>query len=136
MIHKTKKKEGKKHITMPLRWEVQLFQLDSRPISACFGRQLIRPDMASRVGANPRKKKKKKAQTQHWRAGNRVGLECDTLPAVYMLSRIYATKLYRMGMVLRPSSLQGRDIVAQPINFSKLGTSSPITGCIPHQSSN
>ena len=49
MIHKTKKEEGKKHITMPLRWEFQLFRLDSRPNSACFGRfnhQLIRPDMA------------------------------------------------------------------------------------------
>ena len=34
---------------MPLRWEFQLFRLDSRPNSACFGRfnhQLIRPDMA------------------------------------------------------------------------------------------
>ena len=34
MIHKTKKEEGKKHITMPLRWEFRLFWLDSRPISA------------------------------------------------------------------------------------------------------
>ena len=38
MIHKTKKEEGKKHITMPLRWEFRLFQPDSMPIFACFGR--------------------------------------------------------------------------------------------------
>ena len=38
MIHKTKKEEGKKHITMPLRWEFRLFWLDSRSIFACFGR--------------------------------------------------------------------------------------------------
>ena len=36
MIHKTKKEEGKKHITMPLRWEFRLFRLDSMPISAYF----------------------------------------------------------------------------------------------------
>ena len=34
MIHKTKKREGKKHITIPLRWEFRLFRPDSRPISA------------------------------------------------------------------------------------------------------
>ena len=61
---------------MPLRWEFWLLRLESRPISACFGRfgcRPIRPDMAirpnssqinpvrhesSRVGANPKKKKK------------------------------------------------------------------------------
>ena len=37
MIHKTKKEKGKKHITMPLRWEFRLFWLNSRQISACFG---------------------------------------------------------------------------------------------------
>ena len=93
MIHKTKKEEGKKHITMPMRWEFRLFQLDSRPISAVFG--LFWPFRSSadttwygrygrilaelaRFGANRaesawiRGKKKKAAQTRHRRAGNRV----------------------------------------------------------------
>ena len=93
MIHKTKKEEGKKHITMPLRCKFQIFRPDSRPILACFGcfrpiwvvlavsvagrYDLIWPNQLgsarikpswlelSRVSANPRKKKKKKkTQTQ------------------------------------------------------------------------
>ena len=89
MIHKTKKEEGKKHITMPMRWEFRLFRLDSRPILAVptrfkadfsrFGPFLLfwspadtarfwpnQPDSTrigvnrSRVNTNPRKKKKKK----------------------------------------------------------------------------
>ena len=70
MIHKTKKGEGKKYITIPLRWEFRLFRPDSRLISAVlvvgqYGP--IWPDSgrispvqceSSRVGANPRKKKK------------------------------------------------------------------------------
>ena len=57
LIHKTKKEEGKKHISMPLRWEFQLFWLEARPILTCFGRfdhQLIRLDMAdtARFNAN------------------------------------------------------------------------------------
>ena len=62
---------------MPLRWEFQLFQLDSRPISTYFGHQPIQPNSSqissvrreskpsrresSRAVANPRKKKKKKS---------------------------------------------------------------------------
>ena len=70
MIYKTKKEEGKKHITMPLRSKFRLFQQVSRPISVCFGRFWlvsavsvtgrynpiwpIRPDMAesARFGVN------------------------------------------------------------------------------------
>ena len=90
LIHKTKKEEGKKHITMPMRWEFRLFRLDSRPILAVptrfkadfsrFGPFLLfwsptdtarfwpnQPDSTrigvnrSRVNTNPRKKKKKKS---------------------------------------------------------------------------
>ena len=68
---------------MPLRWEFWLLRLESRPISACFGRfgcRPIRPDMAirpnssqinpvrhesSRVGANPKKKKSSDAALTH-----------------------------------------------------------------------
>ena len=78
LIHKKNKEEGKKHITMPLRWEFRLFQPNSRPISTCFyrfGRWPTQPDSgwislvrrkskpnrckSSRVGTNLRKKKKK-----------------------------------------------------------------------------
>ena len=91
MIHKTKKEEGKKHITMPLRWEFRLFRLDSRPISAVFG--LFRPFWSSadttwygrydrilaelaRFGANQAEsawiRGKKVAQMRHRRTSNRV----------------------------------------------------------------
>ena len=84
MIHKTKKEEGKKHITMPLRWEFWLLRLDSRPISAYLAVSVtgrydsiwsIQPNSdrispvwresklsqceSSEVGTNMRKKKKK-----------------------------------------------------------------------------
>ena len=87
---------------MPMRWEFRLFRLDSRPISAVltrfkadfnrFGPFLLfwspadtarfwlnQPNSTrigvnrSRVNANPIKKKKKKARTQHRRTGNQVG---------------------------------------------------------------
>ena len=86
-----------------------------QPFPACFGRigcRLIRTDMAdtaqflpnqpeskpirhelSRVGTNRAesariwKQKKKKTQTRHWCAGNRVGRGCSTLPAASVLSR-------------------------------------------------
>ena len=114
MIHKTNKEEGKKHITMPLRWEFRLFQPNSRPISTCFycfGRWPTQPDSgwislvrrkskpnrckSGRVGANLRKKKKKEAQTQHRHAGNRVGLKCGTLPATSVLSRLSQQRQYK-----------------------------------------
>ena len=103
MIHKTKKEEGKKHITMPLRWEFQLFWLDSRPISACFDRfgcRPIRPNMVdtpdsgrispvrrtSKPSRRESERKKKQAHKRPRRVGNRVGLGCGTLPAASVLS--------------------------------------------------
>ena len=73
---------------MPLRWEFQLFQLDSRPISTWFvrfDRQPIQPNSSqissvrreskpsrcesSRVDANPRKKKSSNAAPTHGKPG-------------------------------------------------------------------
>ena len=108
MIHKTKKEEGKKHINMPLRWEFWLFWRYSRSILACFGhfsRWPIRPDSgrissvrrklawieAESVRIREKKKKKKKLRcgTDARATVSRVGLKCDTLPAVFMLSRLW-----------------------------------------------
>ena len=69
----------------------------------CFGRRPIRPDMADtaqfgRINSVQReskpsqreseREKKKKAQTRHRLAGNRVELGCGTLPAAAMLSSL------------------------------------------------
>ena len=49
------------------------------------------------------------------------------------LSHIYIY-IYCTGTVFRPNQLHEHDIEAQPINFNKPRTPSPITGCMPHQS--
>ena len=48
---------------------------------------------SSRVGANPRKKKKKKNADAVRRAGNRVGRGCGTSGAVSVLSRVGVSHL-------------------------------------------
>ena len=76
MIHKTKKGEGKKHITIPLRWEFRLFRPDSRPISAVSVVARYGPIWLDSGWISPvrrKSKERKKAQTWHQRVGNRVG---------------------------------------------------------------
>ena len=75
MIHKTKKEESKKHISMRLRWEFRLFWLDFgifRPFRSPADMTQYGLIMAESAwfGANP---KKKIAQTRHRCAGNRDG---------------------------------------------------------------